>query len=104
MMTVTPSRSAVDWLLASDEPAVRRMTRRDLLDGEELSDQAEVLEGPIVRRLLSGQQANGGFGGHPYRKWTGAHWRLVSLVELEIPAGEARAIRAAETVLAWLTH
>jgi hypothetical protein len=102
--TLTPSRSAVDWLLSSDEPAVRRMTRRDLLDGEELSDQSEVLEGPIVRRLLSGQQANGGFGGHPYRKWTGAHWRLVSLVELEIPAGEVRAIRAAETVLAWLTH
>jgi hypothetical protein len=40
---------------------------------------------------------------HPYRKWTGAHWRLVSLVELGIPAREPRAVRAAGTVLDWLT-
>ena len=45
----------------------------------------------------------GGFGVHPYRKWTGAHWRLVSLVELGIPAGEPRALRAAGTVLDRLT-
>jgi hypothetical protein len=37
------------------------------------------------------------------RKWIGAHWRLVSLVELGIPAGERQAVRAAETVLEWLT-
>lgn len=59
--------------------------------------------GPMVRALLSGQQADGGFGVHPYRKWTGAHWRLVSLVELAVPAGESRALRAAEIVLGWLT-
>ena len=35
--------------------------------------------------LLAGQRRDGGFGVHPYRKWTGAHWRLVSLVELEVP-------------------
>lgn len=57
----------------------------------------------MVRALLSGQCRDGGFGGHPYRKWIGAHWRLVSLVELGIPAGEPRAVRAAGTVLAWLT-
>jgi hypothetical protein len=56
-----------------------------------------------VRALLSGQHEDGGFGVHPYRKWTGAHWRLVSLVELGIPAGEPRALRAAGTVLDWLT-
>jgi hypothetical protein len=57
----------------------------------------------MVRALLSGQGRDGGFGVHPYRKWTGAHWRLVSLAELGIPAGEPRAIRAASTVLGWLT-
>lgn len=34
----------------------------------------------------------------------GAHWRLVSLVELAIPPGEPRAIAAADHVLAWLTR
>ena len=94
--------AAVGWLLASAEPAVRLLARRDLL-GEETVSVGEVLNGPMVRALLSGQGPDGGFGVHPYRKWTGAHWRLVSLVELGIPAGEPRAIRAAGIVLGWLT-
>ena len=95
---------AVEWLLASREPAIRFMTRRDLL-GEQLgpAEQQAVLEGDLVQRLLAGQQADGGFGVHPYRKWTGAHWRLVSLTELAVPAGEPRAVAATHTVLDWLT-
>ncbi len=62
-----------------------------------------MLEGPKVRALLAGQQADGGFGSHPYAKWGGAHWRLVSLVELGVPAGEPRCLAAVEPVLAWLT-
>jgi len=93
---------AVNWLLSSAEPAVRLLARRDLL-GEDDVHTDEVLDGPMVRTLLSGQCRDGGFGVHPYRKWTGAHWRLVSLVELGIPAGEPRALRAAHTVLDWLT-
>jgi hypothetical protein len=94
--------AVVDWLLASDEPAVRLMTRRDLLD-EEHADE-DVLAGPKVTALLSGQRSDGGFGVHPYRKWTGAHWRLVSLAELAVPPGEPRAVAAAHHVLKWLTH
>jgi hypothetical protein len=51
-------------------------------------DDRAVLDGPKVSALLAGQRANGGFGGHTYTKWGGAHWRLVSLVELGVPAGE----------------
>jgi hypothetical protein len=94
---------AVEWLLESDEPAVRYLTRRDVLGEEVAPDPEELLAGPLVRGLLSGQKADGGFGGHPYKKWTGAHWRLVSLVELGIPARNPQALAAAETVLAWLT-
>ena len=97
-----PPEKAVAWLLASNEPAIRGMARRDLLDEPDPPDPRRVMEGPIVRALLAGQEPNGGFGVHPYRKWTGAHWRLVSLVELEIPAGEPRAMAALETVLDWL--
>jgi hypothetical protein len=62
-----------------------------------------VLEGPKVRALLAGQGDDGGFGVHAYGKWGGAHWRLVSLVELGVPAGEPRCVAAAGTVLDWLT-
>src|SRR5918993_446811 len=101
-----PTRAAVAWLLASDEPAVRYLTRRDLLgdpDSEAAAaDAARVLEGPKAGALLAGQRPDGGFGVRPYSKWTGAHWRLVSLVELAAPAGEPRLQAAASTVLDWL--
>jgi hypothetical protein len=97
-------RVAIEWLLDSDEPAIRLMTRRDLLEEViPLDEQANVLNGRLVRGLLTGQQEDGGFGGHPYKKWTGAHWRLVSLVELQVPAGDARVMAACETVLKWLS-
>jgi len=99
--------AALAWLLNSEEPAVRHLTRRDLLgdlDGEAAAaDAAGILEGPKVRALLAGQQPDGGCGVGPYSKWGGAHWRLVSLVELAAPAGEPRLVAAASTVLDWLT-
>ena len=93
----------IHWLLASKEPAVRYLARRDLLGDEARDDRDRIVDGPWLRALLSGQQADGGFGGHPYKKWTGAHWRLVSMVELAIPAGHPAALRALETVFDWLT-
>ncbi len=95
--------AGIEWLLGSKEPAIRYLTRRDVLRQTVEPEFEAILKGPIVRKLLSGQLANGGFGGHPYRKWTGAHWRLVSLVELCVPAGQPQAMAAAETVLDWLT-
>jgi hypothetical protein len=102
--TTTATDPAVEWLLKSKEPAIRYLTRCDVLGERAQPDAEEILEGPIVRGLLSGQQADGGFGGHPYhRKWSGAHWRLISLVELGVPAGNRKALAAADTVLDWLT-
>jgi len=95
--------SAVDWLLESDEPGIVAQARRDVLDEQAPAEAAHVLRGPKVQALLAGQQADGGFGVNVYAKWAGAHWRLVSLVELGVPAGEPRCLAAADTVLAWLT-
>lgn len=93
----------VTWLLASDEPAIRAMARRDLLGMPEPPEEADRLGGPLVRGLLEGQQPDGGFGGHPYRKWTGVHWRLISLAELEVPGTDPRVRAALERELTWLT-
>ncbi len=99
---MTVDDSTIEWLLDSREPAIRRLVQRDVLEDEASRDSAAVLGGRLVRGLLSGQKADGGFGVGPYRKWIGAHWRLVSLVELGIPPGEPRALAAADTVLDWL--
>jgi hypothetical protein len=101
-MAVMARDAAVDFLLASNEPAIRFLTRRDVLGEDVEPDPEEILSGPLVRGLLSGQQPDGGFGGHPYHKWRGAHWRLVSLVELGVPPDE-RVLAAVEPVLGWLT-
>lgn len=111
--------AALAFLLASEEPAVRALAGRDLLGEKSENNQNDVLSGPKVTALLTGQDpgsfrpgqgwrawpgAQFGFGVHPYRKWTGAHWRLISLVELGVPAGEPRALAGAEQILGWLAR
>lgn len=98
--------AALQWLLAAPEPAVARLTRRTLLAQEEAADPADLTASSAwIRALLTGQVENGGFGDHPYRKWTGAHWRLVGLAELDVPVGaDTRVAAAAEHVLDWISR
>jgi hypothetical protein len=56
----------------------------------------------MIAGLLRGQRRDGAFGVHPYSKWTGAHWRLVSLVELGVAASNWSARAAARSVLDWI--
>ncbi len=98
----------IDWLLEPADASVRCLAMTDLLglSGTDVRVQAtrdRIPDSPHVRNLLAGQQEDGGFGCHPYQKWYGAHWRLVSLVDLGIPAGHPQCLAAAEHVLQWLT-
>src|SRR5712692_6771089 len=91
----------VDWLLESGDPSIRYLTLTNVLgqpadSREVLAAKKQIPNGPVVKTLLSWQRADGGFGVHPYQKWTGAHWRLVSLVELGIPAGFRPAVKATD--------
>jgi hypothetical protein len=95
---------AMAWLLEAEEPSVRYLAGCDLLGEDSPSDRAAITAGPWVSALLAGQHEDGGFGGDPYRKWTGAHWRLVSLAELEAPASDPRVSAAAEHVLTWIVN
>lgn len=94
----------MSWLLEADDPAVRHLARRELVGTDSVTDLTGPTAGPWVSALLAGQQEDGGFGGDPYRKWTGAHWRLVSLAELGVPADDRRVAAAAEHVLAWIAN
>jgi hypothetical protein len=95
---------AIDWLLRSGEPAIRLLAHRDVLGEPPDADASRISSGPMVTALLSGQQADGGFDRDPYRKWTGVHWRLISLAELGVTPSDARAAAAAERVLTWITR
>jgi hypothetical protein len=52
--------------------------------------------------LISGLSRD--FGVHPYGKWRGAFWRLISLVELGVEPGDPRAFAAAKQSPAWLCN
>jgi hypothetical protein len=94
----------MDWLLTSSEPAVRVLARRFLLGEDAALTSTDLQRSPYVRALLHGQRADGGFGNHPYAKWTGSFWRVIALVELGIPAGEPRAVAALRHTLPWLAE
>jgi hypothetical protein len=99
---------ALDLLLASGEPAIRhaalvRLVGSSATDPEATTARQAIRSGAIVTQLLANQQRDGGFGNHPYAKWSGAHWRLVSLVDLGVPPETDGLREAAGTVLAWLT-
>jgi hypothetical protein len=101
------SDPALQRLLSSKDPSVRYAALTELAGGPARSPEAERLRCTIprsawVRALLAGQRSDGGFGVHPYKKWDGAHWRLVSLIELSLPVPHPRAQRALEQVLTWL--
>lgn len=98
---------ATDWLLESKDPSIRYLTLVDLLDEDEDSHavrncKQHIMEGSRVKALLAGQKPNGGFSVDPYRKWTGSHWRLVSLVNLAVPPSDPHMQRAAGEVINWI--
>ena len=81
---------ATAWLLESDEPATRYRTRTWLLDRPETdrrvrADRRAIAQGQIVSALLDFPAGKV----HPYAKWHGVHWRLVSLADLELPTDDA---------------
>ena len=104
---MNPNSSAIQWLRHSKDPSIRFFTLTELVqepeDLEEVkSAKAEISESPKVQNLLRGQEADGGFGVHAYTKWTGAHWRLVSVVELGVSSNNKIVRKAVESVLAWI--
>jgi hypothetical protein len=94
----------VRWLLRSRDPSVRYLALTEVLGKSERSAEVDAAKrqiprGPRLRALLSGQDADGGFGVDWYKKWAGATWRLVSAVELQVPPRSPAARRAANYVL-----
>jgi hypothetical protein len=51
---------------------------------------------------LSERDAHGRIDRHPYTKWTGAHWVLVTLADLGYPPGDRALLPLREQVLEWL--
>lgn len=77
---------------AKGDPAVRALVCRDLLGRTASVD--ETMSSPLVRTLLTDPART-----QSYAKWSGAHWRLVWLVELGLSSGHSEALAVADVVL-----
>jgi hypothetical protein len=94
----------IDWLLDPAFPAVRRLTLlrlfgRSAEDRDVRAVDRTMANEPWVVRLLAGQWRQGVDGRvrvHPYKKWGGAHWRLVALAELGVTTATPGARAALE--------
>lgn len=62
----------------------------------------QVRASPRVEALLSERLADGTIPWHPYAKWYGAHWVLVTLAELGYPPGDASLLPLLDQDLRWL--
>jgi hypothetical protein len=99
-----PARSPVEWLLASDEPAIRGMARRDLLHEADPPELQRVMEGPIVRALLSGQRTDGGSRRRPdgvVLSDASMEGNALAVACRLGQAGDRRAQQLAESLIAW---
>lgn len=109
-------RAVIEWLLDPAYPSVRRLTLRRILgraahDPEVRELDARLADDPWVATLLAGRWRDGAGGRvrvHPYRKWGGAHWRLVALAELGVTTATPGAADALDDafgqVVGWLLN
>ena len=94
---------AVEMLLASREPLIRYRALVDLQGADRGDSRVReafqgIPSGPIVRALLEDAP-----GKHPYAKWTGLHWRLVSLMDLGVPLAVVQGRVDFDREFGWLT-
>ena len=97
----------VERLLESQEPSICYKTRVLLLDADPYSEEVYRLQQDIrtserVQKLLSLRDSAGRIPGHPYHKWTGAHWTLAALADLGYPPGDESLVPLREQVYDWL--
>jgi hypothetical protein len=88
----------IPGLTSLSDPAVRALARRELLGGDVQT--AELTSSPVVRGLLAGLTDERATG-RPYAKWFGLHWRLISLIELGVPAAWEPVRCAGDLLLAY---
>ena len=56
----------------------------------------------MARALLSGREPDGTIRTHPYKKWQGPHWTLVSLALIDYPPGDRSLQPMMDQVYRWL--
>ena len=100
-------KDIIEEYSSSSDPIVRfktltKVLRRPLNDSEAERARTEIRNSPLVSTLLSEVTEEGTIPHHPYKKWTGSHWVLTLLADLDYPPGDKNLIPLREQVHDWL--
>jgi hypothetical protein len=106
-LELTKMDALLKTLLQSDEPAIVYKIRAHVLGENPRAKsmralRASIAGSPRVRALLSERDVRGEIPRHPYSKWSGAHWVLVMLAELEYPPGDRTLLPLRDQMLDYL--
>jgi hypothetical protein len=101
------SDDIIERLLNSEEPSIRfkvltLILGKDMNSTDVLKSLEEIKASERVKSLLSERDSSGRIPGHPYKKWTGAHWVLSILADIGYPPGDKGLIPMREQVTSWL--
>jgi hypothetical protein len=103
------TKTVIDTLLSSNEPAIKLKTYLCLLDYDYETSEVKKLttnlkkESPIIKNLFSylpKDDSSKTF--HVYTKWQGAHWIMSHLADIGYPPGDNYLIPSINREMKWL--
>lgn len=94
--------SFIDEILRTGDPATRYKLALAGLGGSPKTLREEIPRSDRVLALLAERDRTGRIPGHPYAKWSGAHWVLVMLADLGHPPGDRSLLPLRDQVFEWL--
>ncbi len=104
MSGINPPKKTLKWLLEDENPPVRNLTRKFLLN-EELTelDLVQVNDYSPINTILSLIKSNGSWedSNDPYKKYTGTYWQLIFLSDLYANPMDKRINNAIEHVFTY---
>jgi hypothetical protein len=98
---VAVRRPFIEYLLKHGDPSTRYKLAVDGI-GRRRTKRNDIRTSARVAAVLAERDRNGRIPLHPYTKWTGAHWVLVTLADLGYPPGDHALWPLRDQVLEWL--
>lgn len=104
MQTISLPQKTLEWLLDNDNPPVRNLTKRNLLNKSPTElELSQVNEYPPIKTILSLIKPNGSWTDpkNPYKKYTGNFWQYIFLCDLNADQSNEMIQKASEHIFSY---
>ncbi|UCE12786.1 MAG: hypothetical protein JSV04_11400 [Candidatus Heimdallarchaeota archaeon] len=104
METLDLPQTTLEWLLDDDNPPVRNLTKKHLLNQNPTdSEIQQINDYPPIKKILSLMNPNGSWSDptKPYRKYVGSYWQFIFLCDLNANPMTDYISKAAEHIFSY---